>query len=267
MWPEIDDAGLEAEVPFNFVNSDGVTIHGYYTRAKDQTEDQKAPMIVVPHGGPHARDTWGFDPDTHIFSQAGYAVLKVNFRGSTGYGKEFTALGFGEWGGDTQQDIIEATEWAIDQGIADAEKIGIYGGSFGGYSAAMAPMLRPDLYKSSVAYIGVFDLEMLYNEGDIKGIKWGGKYLDKTLGQDPEKIKEMSPVHQAHKLQAPMIIVSGKEDQRAPIEHAYALADALEAADKEHELIIVPKEGHGFRKPENRLMLYKKMLEHFDSTL
>ena len=267
MWPEIDDAGLEAEVPFNFVNSDGVIIHGYYTRAKKQQEGQAAPMIVVPHGGPHARDTWGFDPDTHIFSQAGYAVLKVNFRGSTGYGKEFTALGFGEWGGDTQQDIIEATEWAIKQGIADASKIGIYGGSFGGYSAAMAPMLRPDLYKSSVAYIGVFDLEMLYNEGDIKGIKWGGKYLDKTLGQDPEKIKEMSPVHQAHKLQAPMIIVSGKEDQRAPIEHAYALADALEEAGKEHELIIVPKEGHGFRKPENRLMLYKKMLEHFDSTL
>ena len=267
MWPEIDDAGLEAEVPFNFVNSDGVTIHGYYTRAKKQQEGQAAPMIVVPHGGPHARDTWGFDPDTHIFSQAGYAVLKVNFRGSTGYGKEFTKLGFGEWGGDTQQDIIEATEWAIDQGIADAEKIGIYGGSFGGYSAAMAPMLRPDLYKSSVAYIGVFDLEMLYNEGDIRGIKWGGKYLDKTLGQDPEKIKEMSPVHQAHRLQAPMIIVSGKEDQRAPIEHAYALADALEEAGKEHELIIVPKEGHGFRKPENRLMLYKKMLEHFDSTL
>ena len=95
-------------------------------------------------------------------------------------------MGFGEWGGDTQQDIIEATEWAINQGIADPERIGIYGGSFGGYSAAMAPMLRPDLYKSSVAYIGVFDLEMLYDEGDIKTIKWGGKYLDKTLGQDPE---------------------------------------------------------------------------------
>ena len=267
MWPEIDDAGLEEEIPFNFKNSDGVAIHGYYTRATNQQEGQAAPMIVVPHGGPHARDTWGFDPDTHILSQAGYAVLKVNFRGSTGYGKDFTKLGFGEWGGDTQQDIIEATEWAIDEGIADAEKIGIYGGSFGGYSAAMAPMLRPDLYKSSVAYIGVFDLEMLYNEGDIKGIKWGGKYLDKTLGQDPEKIKAMSPVLQADKLEAPIIIVSGEEDQRAPIEHAYALADALEKADKEHELIIVPKEGHGFRKPENRFMLYKKMLEHFDSTL
>jgi dipeptidyl aminopeptidase/acylaminoacyl peptidase len=224
-------------------------------------------MIVIPHGGPHARDSWGFDPDTHIFSQAGYAVLKVNFRGSTGYGKEFTKMGFGEWGGDTQQDIIEATEWAINQGIADAEKIGIYGGSFGGYSAAMAPMLRPDLYKSSVAYIGVFDLEMLYDEGDIKTIKWGGKYLDKTLGQDPKKIKAMSPVQQAHKLEAPIIIVSGKEDQRAPIEHAYALADALEEAGKEHELIIVEKEGHGFRKPENRLMLYKKMLEHFNRTV
>ena len=101
----------------------------------------------------------------------------------------------------------------------------------------------------------------------LEGLNGAVNILDKTLGQDPEKIKEMSPVHQAHKLQAPMIIVSGKEDQRAPIEHAYALADALEKAGKEHELIIVPKEGHGFRKPENRLMLYKKMLEHFDSTL
>jgi len=266
-WPEIDDQGLEHEVPFNFINSDGVKIHGYYTPAKNQQGGQSAPMIVIPHGGPHARDLWGFDPDTHIFSQAGYAVLKVNFRGSTGYGKEFTQMGFGEWGGDTQQDIIEATEWAINQGIADAEKIGIYGGSFGGYSAAMAPMLRPDLYKSSVAYIGVFDLEMLYDEGDIKTIKWGGKYLDKTLGKDPEKIKAMSPVQQADKLEAPIIIVSGKEDQRAPIEHAYALAKALEEAGKEHELIIVEKEGHGFRKPENRLMLYKKMLEHFNRTI
>ena len=267
MWPEIDDQGLEHEVPFNFINSDRVKIHGYYTPAKGQIEGQAAPMIVIPHGGPHARDTWGFDPDTHIFSQAGYAVLKVNFRGSTGYGKKFTQMGFGEWGGDTQQDIIEATEWAIDQGIADAERIGIYGGSFGGYSAAMAPMLRPDLYKSSVAYIGVFDLEMLYDEGDIKTIKWGGKYLDKTLGKDPEKIKAMSPVQQADKLEAPIIIVSGKEDQRAPIEHAYALADALKEAGKEHELIIVEKEGHGFRKPKNRLMLYKKMLEHFNRTV
>ena len=267
MWPEIDDSGLEEEVPFNFKNSDGVVIHGYYTRAKNQQKDQAVPMIVVPHGGPHARDSWGFDPDTHIFSQAGYAVLKVNFRGSTGYGKEFTKLGFGEWGAETQQDIIEATEWAIEEGIADPKKIGIYGGSFGGYSAAMAPMLRPDLYKSSVAYIGVFDLEMLYNEGDIRGIKWGGKYLDKTLGTDPEKIKAMSPVLQADKLQAPIIIVSGEEDQRAPVEHAYALAEALKKAGKEHELIIVPKEGHGFRKPENRFMLYKKMLEHFDRTL
>jgi dipeptidyl aminopeptidase/acylaminoacyl peptidase len=267
MWPEIDNAGLEEEIPFNFKNSDGVDIYGYYTKAKDQQDGESAPMIVMPHGGPHARDSWGFDPDTHILSQAGYAVLKVNFRGSTGYGKEFTQLGFGEWGGDTQQDIIEATEWAIEQGIADAAKIGIYGGSFGGYSAAMAPMLRPDLYKSSVAYIGVFDLEMLYNEGDIKGIKWGGKYLDKTLGKDLEKIKAMSPVLQADKLEAPIIIISGEEDQRAPIEHAYALADALKKAGKEHELIIVPREGHGFRKPENRFMLYKKMLEHFDSTL
>ena len=267
MWPEIDDADLEPEIPFNFTNSDGVLIHGYYTRAKNQQEGQTAPLIVIPHGGPHARDSWGFDPDTHIFSQSGYAVVKVNFRGSTGYGKEFTKLGFGEWGGDTQEDIIEATEWMIDQGIADPDRVGIYGASFGGYSAAMAPMLRPDLFKSSVAYIGVFDLEMMYNEGDIKGIKWGGKYLDKTLGTDPTKLAAMSPVKNVDKLEAPIIIVSGKEDVRAPVEHAYALAKALKKAGKEHELIIVEKEGHGFRMPKNRFMLYKKMLEHFNSTL
>ena len=267
MWPEIDDADLEEEIPFNFENADGIIVHGYYTRAKNQQDGQKEPLIVIPHGGPHARDSWGFDPDTHIFSQAGYAVVKVNFRGSTGYGKEFTKMGFGEWGGDTQEDIIEATEWMIDQGIADPNKVGIYGASFGGYSAAMAPMLRPDLFKSAVAYVGVFDLEMMYNEGDIKGIKWGGKYLDKTLGTDPVKLRAMSPVQNVDKLEAPIIIVSGKEDQRAPIEHAYALAEALERAGKEHELIIVPREGHGFRQPENRFMLYKKMLEHFNSTL
>ena len=98
-------------------------------------------------------------------------------------------------------------------------------------------------------------------------IKWGGKYLDKTLGTDPTKLAAMSPVKNVDKLQAPIIIVSGKEDLRAPIEHAYALADALKKVGKDHELIIVPNEGHGFRMPKNRLMLYTKMLEHFDSTL
>ena len=265
--PWIDPKTMSKMKPITYEARDGETIYAFLTIPID-SDGKDLPLIINPHGGPFGiQDQWRFNPETQFFANQGYAVMQINFRGSGGYGKRFERIGYKRWGLEMQDDISDGVQWAIDQGIADAEKIGIYGGSFGGYSAAMAPMLRPDLYKSSVAYIGVFDLEMLYNEGDIKTIKWGGKYLDKTLGQDPEKIKEMSPVHQAHKLQAPMIIVSGKEDQRAPIEHAYALADALEEAGKEHELIIVPKEGHGFRKPENRLMLYKKMLEHFNRTV
>ena len=123
----------------------------------------------MPHGGPIGpRDNWDFDPDVHILSNAGYAVLKVNFRGSGGFGRDFIKAGMGEWGDGIQRDIIEGTEWVIEQGWVDENRVGIYGGSFGGYSAVQAPILRPDLFKAGVAYIGVFDLEMLYREGDFQ---------------------------------------------------------------------------------------------------
>ena len=268
MWPEIEESNLAKSLPIKFTASDGLTIHGYFTNARNVKDGKKPPLIVLPHGGPIGpRDDWGFDPDVHILSNAGYAVLKVNFRGSGGFGRDFIKAGMGEWGDGIQRDIIEGTEWVIEQGWVDGDRVGIYGGSFGGYSAVQAPILRPDLFKAAVAYIGVFDLEMLYKEGDIPASFSGKAALEQLVGDDKNLLKRTSPVNSTHKLEAPLLIVSGKEDERAPVEQAYALERALKANNKEYELIIVDKEGHGFRDPENREMFYLKMLEHFNSNL
>ncbi len=265
MWPEIEEPNLAKTKPIKFTASDGLTIHGYFTNARNVKDGKKPPLIVLPHGGPIGpRDNWEFDPDVHILSNAGYAVLKVNFRGSGGFGRDFIKAGMGEWGDGIQRDIIEGTEWVIEQGWVDGDRVGIYGGSFGGYSSVQAPILRPDLFKAAVAYIGVFDLEMLYKEGDVPASFSGKAALEQLVGDDKNLLKRTSPVNSAHKLEAPLLIVSGKEDERAPVEQAYALERALKANNKEYELIIVDKEGHGFRNPENREMFYMKMLEHFN---
>lgn len=268
MWPEINEPDLESTTPFKFKNKDGYEIHGYFTNAKNQKGDTLPPLIVLPHGGPIGpSDEWSFDPDVHILSNAGYSVMKVNYRGSGGYGREFLRAGLGQAGEDIQDDIIEATEWIISQGWVDKDRIGIYGGSFGGYSAAMAPMLRPDLFKAGVAYVGVFDLNLNFKAGDVKQMYFGKAQLAQIYGPDEETRAKMSPVNNVSKLQAPLLIVSGEEDQRCPPEQAYALEKELIKHNKIYELIVVKKEGHGFQKPENREMFYKKMLGHFKKYL
>ena len=155
VWPEIEETDLSQTKPFKFSNSDGVTLHGYFTEANNFT-GEKPPLIVLPHGGPIGpRDFWGFDPDVQILSNAGYSVMKINYRGSGGYGRDFLKAGMGEPGRLIQKDIIEATEWIIEQGWVDENRIGIYGASFGGYSAVQAPILRPDLFKVGVSLVGL----------------------------------------------------------------------------------------------------------------
>ena len=169
VWPEIEETDLSQTKPFKFRNSDGVTLHGYFTEANNFT-GEKPPLIVLPHGGPIGpRDFWGFDPDVQILSNAGYSVMKINYRGSGGYGRDFLKAGMGEPGRLIQKDIIEATEWIIEQGWVDENRVGIYGASFGGYSAVQAPILRPDLFKVGVSLVGLFDLNMDFR--DLKSIR------------------------------------------------------------------------------------------------
>ena len=260
--PWIKASEMAATEPFRIKTKDGLVLNGYMTLPKGKSKN--LPTIVLPHGGPHARDYWGYHPQVQMLANAGYAVIQVNFRGSTGYGKSFQEEGYGVWGTKIQDDIILATNYAVQQGISDKNRMCIFGASFGGYSALQSAIRKPDLFKCTIGYVGVYDLPMLYDEGDIKTLKWGDAYLDKTLGNDVVAQKSQSPVHHVDKLKAAVFLIHGKEDQRAHYEHALALKDALEAINYPFEWLVKDKEGHGFYNEDNILELNQKILSFLD---
>jgi len=186
--------------------------------------------------------------------------LQVNFRGSTGYGTDFMEAGYGEWGRKIQYDIIDATRWAIAEGLADPNRVGIFGASFGGYSALQAPLIEPDLFKAAIGYVGVYDLDMLYSTGDIETMRWGESYLDKTLPETPEERAAQSPLQNLDKLKTPVFIVHGEDDPRAAFAHAEALRDALDDISYPYEWLSKKGEGHGFYDEGNREELFERIL-------
>lgn len=259
-WLKSND--LSPLEPFRLTSPDGLTINGFITLPKERKTT--LPTIILPHGGPHARDYWQYDPQVQMLANAGYAVVQVNFRGSTGYGKKFMEAGYENWGTKIQDDILLATKYAIQQGIADKNKICIFGVSFGGYSALQSAIKSPELFKCAIGYAGVYDLTMLYEEGDIELFKWGDAYLDKTLGTDKAKQIEQSPVYNVDKLKAAVLLIHGEEDERAPLEHAEKLRDALDEKGHPYEWLIKNKEGHGFYDEDNILEANTKILSFLE---
>lgn len=264
-YPQIENSILSPMEAFTIKARDGLTLHGYITLPLG--EEKQHPLVVMPHGGPHARDYWGYDPMAQMLAASGYAVVQINFRGSTGYGQNFLEAGYGEWGRAIQYDIIDATRWAIQEGLADPERIAIFGASFGGYSAIQAPILEPDLFKAAIGYVGVYDLDMLYTTGDIQTIRWGDAYLDKTLPSTEEERAAQSPLRNVDKLKTPLFIVHGIDDPRAAFEHAEALRDALDAIDYPYEWLAKDGEGHGFYDVDNRIELNNKVLAFLEKHL
>jgi dipeptidyl aminopeptidase/acylaminoacyl peptidase len=159
-------------------------LSAYITYPTGVDETVAVPLVTLVHGGPNARDYWKFDPELQLLASQGYAVLRVNYRGSTGYGRKHMSGSEKQWGARVQQDIIEATQWVIQQGGIQQDKVCIMGGSFGGYSAVQSATLAPDLFKCVVAVAGVYDLEMMFDEGDIPRIIYGKEFLIKQLGTD-----------------------------------------------------------------------------------
>ncbi|KUJ84310.1 hypothetical protein AVO43_00980 [Microbulbifer sp. ZGT114] len=259
-WLKPDDLNpMRAE---SFTSSDDLDIGVYLTFPRNRQAN--IPMVVMPHGGPRSRDYWGYDRDAQILSQNGYLVLQVNFRGSTGYGDQFLEAGTRHWGNHIQRDIAEAVQWAVREGYADPERVCIFGASFGGYSALMNPIRYPDLYQCAVGYVGVYDLEMLYKRGDIRRRDRGVAYLEEVVSRDEAFLKENSPLHNVDQLDLPVFIVHGAKDERAPVEHAEAMIEQLQAAGKPFQSLILPNEGHGFYAEENNMQLYGQLLEFLD---
>jgi dipeptidyl aminopeptidase/acylaminoacyl peptidase len=260
----LDKNKMASVKPFSFTARDGKQIHGYLTIPQG-SNGKNLPMIVNPHGGPIGpRDDWGFNSETQMFANRGYLVLQVNFRGSGGYGKAFQDAGHRQWGQGIQNDILDATHWAIKQGYADKDRICIYGGSFGGYSSLMAPAREPDLYKCAFGYVGVYDMEMMFEKGDIPERESGLRFLRRTLGTDKAELRATSPTSLVKNIKIPVYLAAGARDARAVPEQTEAMNKALIAAGNPPEGMIVQSgEMHGFYKEENNLKLYTEMLKFF----
>lgn len=262
----IDEKQMVPMEPVTYEARDGLTIHGFLSRPANTRGP--APLVVVPHGGPFGvRDEWGFDRVAQYFSSHGYAVLRINFRGSSGYGEAFIRAGYGEWGGKMQDDVSDGVRWAIGQGIADPDRVCIFGGSYGGYAAAMGLIRTPELYRCGVVYVGVTDLLQLTSR--YKHVRGYAKHpvlawADRAIGdrwKDRRRLADTSPVNLAQHIQDPVFIVHGKRDPVVPILHAVRFRKALERHGKEFDWYVEDKEGHGFYKSENRIELYSRVLD------
>ena len=262
--PELDKKKMASVKPFNFTSRDGKLIHGYLTLPHG-SNGKNLPLIVNPHGGPIGpRDNWGFNWEAQFLASRGYAVLQVNYRGSGGYGKAFQDAGHLQWGQGIQNDIIDATQWAIGQGYVDKDRICIYGGSFGGYSSLMAPIRAPGLFQCTFGYVGVYDVDMMFKKGDIPERESGQRYLRRTHGSDTKSWAENSPARRAGEVKIPVYLAAGARDVRTPPEQTELMNKALIAAGNPPEgMIIQSGEMHGFYDVENRVKLYTTMLEFF----
>ncbi|MBE0377381.1 alpha/beta hydrolase family protein [Pseudoalteromonas prydzensis] len=263
----LDAKQMAQTKPVSFTSRDGLTIYGYLT-LPNNTSEKNLPLVVMPHGGPHGpRDWWGFDPDAQLLANRGMAVLKVNFRGSGGFGRNFEHAGHQKWGAEIQFDIIDGVKYLIEQGTVNKNNICIMGASFGGYSALQSAILEPDMFKCAIGVVGVYDLPLMFEEGDVAERDSGQRYLQNVLGTDEAQLKAFSPSYNIDKLKAPVLIVHGGEDKRAPIEQAESLIAALKKAKHPYIYELLEDEGHGFYKAEHRTRYYQQVLAFLDQHL
>lgn len=243
-----------------FKARDGLMLDGVLTVPATAGQGAPLPMILLPHGGPHADgDGWAFDTDAQFLANRGYLVLQVNYRGGTGRGNAFERAGYRQWGEKIQDDLVDGVRWAIDQGLADRSRICSYGASFGAYAAMMVQVKAPDLFRCAVGVAGIYDLQMMYTKGDINQSASGTNYLQRVIGRDAADLSAHSPVSLAERIKAPVLLVHGEEDERAPFAQAKSLRAALTRSGNAPEWMAVPKEGHGFYKDANQIAFYRTL--------
>jgi dipeptidyl aminopeptidase/acylaminoacyl peptidase len=261
--PWIDENEMSNQLPITYQSRDGLKINGYLTLPKGYNMEnaKNLPVVINPHGGPWARDSWGFNPEIQFLANRGYAVLQMNFRGSTGYGRKFFEASFKKWGREMQDDITDGTQWLIDKGIADSTRIAIYGGSYGGYATLMGLVKEPKMYAAGVDYVGVSNmftfmktippywepmLEMMYEMvGDVE--------------KDSTMLREVSPVFHVDKIKAPLFIAQGANDPRVNVDESDQMVKAMKEKGINVEYLVKKDEGHGFRNEENRFEFYRAM--------
>jgi dipeptidyl aminopeptidase/acylaminoacyl peptidase len=267
--PWIDPNQLGRTEPFTFKTRDGLDEQGYVTYPPGKDDAKNLPMVVYVHGGPYGiRDWWGYDPYVQAMATRGYAVLQVNYRGSGGYGFDFEKAGWRQWGGKMQDDVSDATNWAITQGIADKGRVCIYGGSYGGYAALEGAVSVPDLYKCAIGYVGVYDLTLMYRHGsDAMQNLYGEDYLKRVLGTDMTALAQHSPIYQLDNLKAKVMLVVGGRDTRVPPVQGMDMHIALLKKKIAHEWLYKPDEWHGFYDEKDIAELFQKVDAFLDANI
>jgi dipeptidyl aminopeptidase/acylaminoacyl peptidase len=255
--PKLEGLALAPMRPISFKARDGLTVHGYLTTPVG-VPAKGLPTVLLVHGGPWARDSWGYSPMVQWLANRGYAVLQVNYRGSTGYGKKFLNAGNREWAGKMHDDLLDAVTWAVKKGVADPKKVAIMGGSYGGYATLVGLAFSPDVFACGVDIVGPSNLVSL-----LKTIPpyWGPmKALFTTRVGDLEKeeafLKERSPLFRVDRIKAPLLIGQGANDPRVKQAESDQIYEALKKAGRDVQYVIYADEGHGFARPENRLHFY-----------
>jgi dipeptidyl aminopeptidase/acylaminoacyl peptidase len=257
----IDPERMAAMEPIEYPARDGLLIHGYVTYPPGVPREN-LPLVVMPHGGPWVRDVWGFDPLVQMLASRGYAVLQMNYRGSTGYGEDFYKQGRREVGAAIQNDIEDGTRWAISQGLADPKRIAIVGGSFGGYSALFALGHNPELYRCGVSIAGVTDWPAIYEQLSNPEDRIARQYWVEAFGDpqtDAAALRAISPVNFADKITAPVLIIQGKEDHIVPPKQARELVAALEKAGRTPAAVFLADAGHNWGDNSTRVEAFRRI--------
>ncbi|WP_370179214.1 alpha/beta fold hydrolase [Alteriqipengyuania sp.] len=245
-----DDGNWVKSQAMTYTARDGLEIEAIVTFPDGQSNAKNLPVIIMPHGGPRARDTTSWDPWSQFFADRGYVVIQPNFRGSTGYGVEFEKAGLGEWGLKMQDDVDDALAWAAEKGWVDAGRACIIGGSYGGYVAMRAAERNPDLYRCAVSFAGVSDLPDMMRQDSMS---YFGKFLREYWKGQVSDLDSVSPIKNASRVGIPVLLVHGKKDQRVPVDQSRDMVRALQRAGKDVTYVEQPEGDHHFSRDEDMM--------------
>lgn len=265
-FPHLDPAHLARVTPITLTARDGLDLPCHLTLPVG-AEPRDLPTVLLVHGGPWYRDSWCYDPEVQLLANRGYAVLQVNFRGSTGYGKAHTQAAIGQFAGRMHDDLIDALDWAIEEGHTDPERVAIYGCSYGGYAALVGAAFTPARFAAAVSYTGMSDLtDLVRSIVPFARRLVENSYL-RYIGDlgDPHQEADMlarSPISRVDDITAPVLLIHGANDVRVARRHSDRMVDALHARDAEVEYLLNPSEGHWFTNPDSNIELYSR-LERF----
>lgn len=262
--PQIDAKKMPRMHAVHYKARDGMDLVAYLTVPVNKPM-KNLPLIVLPHGGPHGpRDVWGINREAATFANAGYAVLQINYRGSGGYGKDFEYKWYRHWGLEMQDDLEDGARWAAKAGIADINRVCIYGASYGGYAALMGVVKTPDLYKCAIGYVGVYDMKIQATMSDTSRSKAGQRYLLDALTMDPAIWEKQSSVYHVDRIKAPVFLVEGMMDARVHPKNYWDMRDALKKKGHRFETLEIPRTGHGAGDLESHREIYCRMIDFFD---